>query len=80
MKQKPMFDRLSISGWWEQKHEENISLNGPCLGHLGGSAVEHLPSAQGVIPEFRDGVPHQGPCEEPASPSPYVSAFSLCLS
>ena len=40
-------------------------------GHLGGSAVEHLPSAQSVIP---------GPgIEEPASPSVYVSA-SLSLS
>ena len=27
-------------------------------GHLGGSPVEHLPLAQGVIPESRDRVPH----------------------
>ena len=46
------------------------------LGHLGGSAVEHLPLAQGVILEARDRVPYQAPCWEPASPS----AMSLPLS
>ena len=35
---------------------------------LGDSAVECLPSAQGVILEFWDPVPHQAPCMEPASP------------
>ena len=52
------------------------------LGRPGGSAaVEHLPSAQGVIPEFRDPdqVPHPDPCEEPASPSASVSS-SLSVS
>ena len=44
-------------------------------GCLGGSAVEHLPSAQGVILESQ--VPHQAPGMEPASLSAYVSA---CLS
>ena len=39
-----------------------------------GSAVEHLPSAQGVIPGSWDRVPHQAPCMEPASPLP----LSLC--
>ena len=29
---------------------------------LGGSVVEHLPSAQVVIPGFWDGAPHQAPC------------------
>ena len=48
-------------------------------GHLGGSVLEHLPSAQGVILGFRDQVPHQAPFGEPASPSAYVSA-SLCVS
>ena len=43
-------------------------------GCLGGSEVEHLPSAQGVILESLDGVPHQTPCMEPASPSAYVFA------
>ena len=38
-------------------------------GCLGGSVVEHLPLAQGMIPGSWDRVPHQGPCREPASPS-----------
>ena len=52
-------------------------------GHLGGSAVECLPLAQGMIPESQDRVPHWAPCMEPASPSAYVSAslsLSLCVS
>ena len=40
-------------------------------GHLGGSVVEHLPLAQGVIPESWDWVLHQAPPREPASPSAY---------
>ena len=48
------------------------------LGHLGGSAVERLPLAQGVIP-VRDQVLHKASSEEPASPSAYVPA-SLCVS
>ena len=56
-----------------------FSNNNWSLGHLGGSAVEHLSSAQGVIPESRDRVPHQAPLKEPASPSAYISA-SVCLS
>ena len=42
-------------------------------GQLGGSVVEHLPLAQGVIPESRDQVPHWAPCREPAAPSACVS-------
>ena len=54
------------------------------LGCLGGSEVERLPSAQGVILETQDQVPHQAPCMEPASPSACVSAslsvsLSLCV-
>ena len=49
------------------------------LGHLGGSAVEHLPSAQGVISGYWDLVPHQAPHRELASPSACVSA-SLSVS
>ena len=44
------------------------------VGHLGGSAVKCLPSAQGMILEFRDQVPHRAPCREPAPPSACVSA------
>ena len=51
------------------------------LGRLGGSMVEHLPSAQGMILGSWDRVPHQAPCMESASPSAYVSAsLSVCLS
>ena len=51
------------------------------LKHLGGSAVERLPWAQGVILESQDRVPHRVPCMEPASPSAGVStSLSLCLS
>ena len=49
-------------------------------GHLGGSAVEFLPLAQGIILESRDQVQYWAPFEEPASPSACVSAFPLCLS
>ena len=49
-------------------------------GALGGSAVEHLPSAQGVIPGSWDPAPHLAPHREPVSPSVYVSAsFSVSL-
>ena len=47
--------------------------------HLGGSVVECLPLAQVMILGSSDGVLHQGPGREPASPSAYVSA-SLCVS
>ena len=43
-------------------------------GLLGGAAIEHLPLAQGVIPESRDQVPHWASCMAPASPSACVSA------
>ena len=46
--------------------------------HLGGSAVKRLPSAQGVILEFPDQVPHGAPCVGPASTSACVSA-TLCV-
>ena len=52
-------------------------------GCLGGSVLEHLPLAQGVILGSRDRVPHQAPCMEPASPSACVSAslsLSFCIS
>ena len=47
-------------------------------GCLGGSAVKHPPSAQSMILESLDRVPHWAPCMERASPSAYVSA-SLSL-
>ena len=44
-------------------------------GRLGGSVVEHLPLAQGVILGSWDPVPYWDPPREPAFPSAYVSAF-----
>ena len=40
---------------------------------LGGSAVERLPSAQGMIPGSWDQVPHPATCEASAFPSACVS-------
>ena len=51
------------------------------LGRLGGSGVERLPSAQGVILGSWDQVPHWASCMEPAFSSACVSAsLSLYLS
>ena len=70
-----------------KKHTEGVLvcwhnlLKRGVWGHLGGSVVEHLPSAQGAILEIRDQVPHRTPCMEPASPTAYFSAcLSLCVS
>ena len=50
------------------------------LGQPGWLSSLAPPSAQGVILEIWDGVPHQAPCMEPASPSVCVSAsLSVCL-
>ena len=45
-----------------------------CLGHLGGSVVEHLPSAGVVTLGSQNLVPHWAPCMEPVPPSACVSA------
>ena len=45
-----------------------LELKDTCIGHLGGSVVEHLPLAQVLIPGS-DQVPQQAPQKEPASPS-----------
>ena len=68
---------------------ENVDSEGFALeerknpwGSLGGSAVEHLPSAQSKILESWDQVPHPAPCMEPAFPSACVSASlspALCV-
>ena len=54
----------------------------PCLtrllGYLGGSVVECLPLAQGVIPGFRDQVPHQAPAGSLLLPLPM--SLPLCVS
>ena len=49
------------------------------MGSLGGSVVEHLPLAQGMILGFWNQVSLQAPYGEPASLSAHVSA-SLCVS
>ena len=49
------------------------------MGHLGGSVVERLPLAQGVILGSWDRVPYRDPLGELASASVCVSAF-LCVS
>ena len=50
------------------------------LEHLGGSAVECLPLAQGMVPGSWDQIPHQASCMEPASSSACVSAsLSFCV-
>ena len=58
-----------------------ILFNIDVQGCLGGSVVECLPSAQGVILESQDRVLHRAPhgSFSHASPSAYVSA-SLCVS
>ena len=48
-------------------------------GHSGDSAVEHLPSAQGVTPGSWDRVLHRAPHNVPASPSACVS-LCVCVS
>ena len=47
-------------------------------GRLGGSAVERLPLAQGMILGFWDQVLHWAACEEPLLPLPM--SLPLCLS
>ena len=55
-----------------------ISLTSSIIGTPGRLSGECPPSAQGVILESQDGVPHRAPCMEPDSPSACVSA-SLCV-
>ena len=67
-----MFDNENIYN--TEYYSKKFSLEIP--GWLRGLAP---PSAQGVILESQDRVPHRDPCTEPASPSACISA-SLCLS
>ena len=60
---------------------ENVQSEYVILGCLGGSAIELLPSAPGVIPgSGRARVSHWAPCRETGCPSPSVSASLLCVS
>ena len=66
-------DPFSVPRGWIE-HLKNFS------GHLRGSVIEHLPSAQGMILGSWDRVPHRAPCVEPVSPSACVSAsLSVCV-
>ena len=47
------------------------------LGRLGGSVVEYLALAQGMILGSWDRVPHWAPCREPALPLPVSLPLSL---
>ena len=49
-------------------------------GHLGGSVVEHLPLARGVIPGPWYQVPHHAPHREPVLPLPMSLPLSTCVS
>ena len=65
----------------QTKKPRQVESKTCALGHVGGSVVEGLPSALGVIPGSQDRVPHWAPHRDPASPSAYVSApLSLSLS
>ena len=59
---------------YEGKGDCDGIRNHSFLGRLGGSVVEHLPSAQGVTPGSWDRVLRQAPRRDPASPSACVSA------
>ena len=58
----------------------NSLQDSPSWGSLSGSAVEHLPLAEGVILESQDQVPHQAPCMEPASPLSVSLPLSISVS
>ena len=59
-------------------HKIASGLKTNTVGTSGGSAVEHLPLAQVMIPGTWDRVLHQAPLKESATPSACVSA-SLCV-
>ena len=63
------------------KKVESTTKSTEIQGRLGGSAVWHLPSAQGMILEIQDQVPCQAPCMEPATLSLCLCLWlSLCVS
>ena len=60
---------LQVGSLWAQDRNFKPELKKQAWGSLGGSAVERVPLAQGVILESRHRVPHWAPRVEPASPS-----------
>ena len=64
----------------EESFLEEITLKKEGMGgSSGGSAVQHLPLAQGVILESRDRVPHQAPAWGLLLPPPVSLPLSLSL-
>ena len=69
-----------LKAWTEtQVLSMNVLKECYLLARLGGSVVEHLTLAQGMIPVSQDPVLNGALCRKPASPSAYVSA-SLSMS
>ena len=66
-----MIDCITFTLLFGQK--QNTVLKEHLVGCLGGSAIERLSSAQGVILGSQDRVPRRAPCIEPASLSACVS-------
>ena len=62
-------------GLWKKLQQEFAPR-----GYLGGSAVGHLPLAQGVIPESWDRVPHQASYMLPALSLPMSLPLSVRVS
>ena len=76
----------SILQWFQIMVPRALALISPgnllemqSQGHLGGSVIEHLPSAQGMILGSWDRDLHWAPCRKPVSPLACVST-SLCVS
>ena len=77
--QKLGIGRSSVSENQDRGQAKKKSTGDPWVAQRFGACLWPGPSAQGMILETRDRVPHQAPCTEPASPSACVSA-SLSLS
>ena len=55
--------RMPLASWLLSAFKIQLMRNA-----WGGSVVERLPLAQGLIPDSQDRVPHRAPCMESASP------------
>ena len=75
-------NKLRVDGGiWEGWSRWMMGIKGAICGQPGWLSGLALPSAQGVILETWDRVPHQASCMKPASPTACVSAnLSLSLS
>ena len=70
-----MFQRYRISVLQEAKKKKKSRAQ----GHLGGSVVECLPLAQGMIPGCQYQILHWTPCMKPASLLPLPMSLPLCV-